>query len=122
MKIMSNAVLVPLTEYLATMYHPDREYVDGALLERNVGELRHGDAQTSLALYIRAQCPGFWAVVEVRAQVKPDRFRVPDVSIMRGGRPAGRIISSPPEVVAEILSPEDRNAGTQDKIDDYLTF
>ena len=25
-------------EYLRTTYHPDREYVDGHLVERNVGE------------------------------------------------------------------------------------
>jgi hypothetical protein len=27
-----------LSEYLAASYRPDREYLDGELLERNVGE------------------------------------------------------------------------------------
>jgi Uma2 family endonuclease len=51
-----------------------------------------------------------------------ERFRVPDVVIVRGGRPAGRIITSPPEIAVEVLSPDDRAADVQDKIDDYLQF
>lgn len=38
------------------------------------------------------------------------------------GAPPGRIITSPPEVAVEVLSPEDRAADVQDKIDDYLQF
>lgn len=40
-----------------------------------MGELSHGDAQSSLLTY-------------VRVQVLPERFRVPDVSILRGSRQA----------------------------------
>jgi hypothetical protein len=32
---MSTAALVGLQDYLATTYHPDRDYVDGVLVERN---------------------------------------------------------------------------------------
>jgi hypothetical protein len=34
---MAAATVVPVEEYLRTSYHPDMEYVDGSLLERNVG-------------------------------------------------------------------------------------
>jgi len=51
-----------------------------------------------------------------------ERFRVPDVVIVRGGRPAGRIITSTPEIAVEVLSPDDRAADVQGKIDDYLQF
>ena len=30
--------VVPLSQYLTTSYRPDCEYLDGELLERNVGE------------------------------------------------------------------------------------
>jgi hypothetical protein len=33
---------VPVEEYLNTSYDPDREYVDGQLVERHVGEHFHG--------------------------------------------------------------------------------
>jgi Uma2 family endonuclease len=65
---------------------------------------------------------GFWAGVEIRVQVRPDRYRIPDVVVVRGGRPVGRVITSPPEVAVEVLSPEDRAVDVQDKIDDYLQF
>ncbi len=119
---MSTAELVPLSEYLGHTYDPDREYIEGNLRERNVGEISHGEAQTALTVYARTKIRGFWAVVEVRVQIKADRFRVPDITIIRGGRPSGRIITAPPEVVVEVLSPDDRADEIQDKIDDYLGF
>ena len=119
---MATAPLVPLSEYLGTMYHPDRDYVEGILEERNVGEISHAEAQSALNVYARTQSPGFWSAVEVRVQVKADRFRIPDVTIVRGQKPAGRIITSPPEVAVEVLSPDDRIAVIQERIDDYLDF
>jgi len=119
---VTTGVLIPLAEYLGHTYDPDCEYLEGVLLERNVGEMSHGDVQTSIALEVRLRAEGFWAVVEVRVQVKPERFRIPDVSIVRGGKPASRIFISPPEVAVEVLSRDDRVPETQSKIDDYLAF
>ena len=124
---MSSLALVPLSDYLARTMDPDCEYVEGRLVERNVGEISHGDAQGRTYAYILSNARGFWAGVEIRVQVRPDRYRVPDVVVVRGGRPAGRIISSPPEtsppeVAVEVLSPEDRATDVQDKIYDYLQF
>ena len=119
---MSTTVLVPLSEYLGTIYHPDCDYVEGILEERNVGEMSHGDAQGRTYLYVQTQTHGFWAVVEVRVQIRADRFRIPDVTIVRGGMPSGHIFTEPPEVAVEVLSPDDRAANIQEKIDDYLAF
>ncbi len=119
---MPAAVLVPLSEYLGHTYDPDCEYIDGMVQERNVGEIGHSDAQSALNAFIRTQIHGFWSGVEVRVQIRADRYRIPDVTIVRGGKPAGRVITAPPEVAVEILSPDDRAADIQDKIDDYLAF
>ena len=119
---MTTAELVPVSEYLGTIYHPDCDYVEGMLQERNVGEMRHGAAQTLLAAYVIYKIRGFWAVVEVRVQIKADRFRIPDVTIVRGGMPSGHIFTEPPEIAVEVLSPDDRAANIQEKIDDYLAF
>ena len=119
---MSTAVLVPLAEYLGQTYHPDCDYVEGVREGRNVGEMNHGDAQSGLNVYARTHCPGFWSVVEVRVQVKADRFRIPDVTIVRGRKPSERIFTTPPEVAVEVLSPDDRLASIQARIDDYLAF
>ena len=119
---MSTAVLVPLAGYLGHTTNPDCEYLEGRLVQRNVGEISHADAQGRTYAFVLSNAPGFWPGVEIRVQVRADRYRVPDVVIVRGGRPAGRIIMVPPEIAVEVLSPEDRAADLQDKIDDYLRF
>ncbi len=119
---MATAVLVPLSEYLGKTYHPDCDYVEGVLGERNVGEIGHSETQSALLVYLRTQAQDFWCVVEVRVQVKAERFRIPDVTIVRGTKPAGHIITSPPEVAVEVLSPDDRASSIQDRIDDYFAF
>ena len=35
---MATSTLVPLSEYLRTSYRPDRDWIDGVVKERNVGE------------------------------------------------------------------------------------
>jgi len=119
---LSSSLAISLSDYLTHTPDPDCDYVDGRLVERNAGEISHGDAQTRTSAFILFNVRGFWAAVEVRVQVRAERFRVPDVVIVRGGRPAGRIITSPPEITVEVLSPDDLAADLQDKIDDYLQF
>ena len=124
---MSTGVVVSLADYLRhtivdqTM-NPDCDYLEGRLEERNAGGISHGDAQGRTYAFVLFNGRGFWAGVAIRVQVRPDRYRVPDVVIVRGGRPPGRIITDPPELAVEILSSGDRAAGIQDKIDDYLRF
>ncbi len=121
---MSTATVVPLTEYLATIYRPDREYLDGELLERNVGEWDHSRLQMLLSRYLsnREKQWNIVVVPEQRVQVKATRFRIPDILVLRGGPPAQQIVSEPPFLCIEILSPSDRMAEMQDRIDDYLQF
>jgi Uma2 family endonuclease len=115
--------LVSLSEYLETSYRPDCDYLDGELLERNVGELDHSGLQMSLSyyLYSRKKQWGIWVLPEQRVQVKAKRFRVPDITVLTGP-PAGQIIQQPPFLCVEILSPSDRMAEMQERIDDYLNF
>lgn len=114
------ATLVSVQEYLHTSYSPDCEYVDGVVVERNLGEKPHSKIQTNLAFLLR-QVKGIRPWVEQRVQVSPTRFRVPDVCVTVG-EPAENIFTTPPLICIEILSPEDRLARLQEKIDDYLDF
>lgn len=111
-------------EYLSTSYAPDREYVDGRLVERNVGELDHSELQTELAIFLGAlrERMAIRVYVEQRVQVKPTRFRVPDICVVAGACPHGPVLTQPPLVCIEILSPDDRVAEMQERIDDYLEF
>ena len=120
---MKTATLVPLEEYLNTTYRPDCDYVDGEVVERNVGELEHSDIQTELARFFRNQRREWstWAYVEQRVQVAATRFRIPDVCVVVARKPKDAIFHEPPFICIEVLSKGDSLDGIQDRIDDYLT-
>ncbi len=48
---MHTSALVSVKEYLNTSYRPDCDYVDGHVVERNLGELDHSDLQTEIAFF-----------------------------------------------------------------------
>jgi Uma2 family endonuclease len=75
---------VTRSEYLATSYRPDCEYLDGELLERNVGEWDHSRLQALVSRYLcnREKQWGILGVLAQRVQVKATRFRVPDISVL----------------------------------------
>jgi len=121
---MASATLIPVEEYLRTTYRPDREYLEGALVERNVGERDHSQLQTALASYLfhrRKQ----WRIVvltEQRVQVRRERFRIPDISVLNASDPNEPVVHTPPIVCIEILSREDSMLDMQERIDDYFSF
>jgi len=121
---MEAAALVSVQEYLSTSYSPDREYIDGVVLERNVGERDHGKTQIVLGawLYNRQKELGIWVYPEQRVQVKPTHYRVPDLCVVAGEDVREPIFTRPPFLCIEILSRDDRVGDVLDKIDDYLSF
>src|SRR5258708_9147989 len=109
-------------EYLATSYRPDCDYVDGEVLERNLGEKEHSILQRALILLF-AKNGDEWKVEvfpELRVQVKPTRFRIPDITVVDSNVQWQRILRTPPLLCIEILSPEDSLSSTQQRVDDYL--
>ena len=42
---METRPLIPVEVYLTSVYRPDCDYVDGEVLERNLGENDHGRLQ-----------------------------------------------------------------------------
>jgi len=115
---------VTVEEYLHTVYEPECDYVDGRLEDRNVGEHDHGFLQALLAAVFlnNRQSWGVYAVTEVRTQVKQTHYRCPDVLVVRPGTPREQILTRPPLIAIEILSPEDRVSRMQVKFDDYIQF
>lgn len=83
---MAARTLIPVEEYLTTVYSPNCDYVDGEVLERNLGERDHGRLQLKLDAYFLARQAQWntYATVEQRLQVRPRRFRVPDVCVVLG--------------------------------------
>ncbi|MBI3666390.1 MAG: Uma2 family endonuclease [Acidobacteria bacterium] len=121
---MRAAALTSVQEYLTTSYRPDCEYIEGVLLERNLGEYEHSRLQMLLIMYFgsREKQWGIRVVPEQRVQVKPNRFRVPDVRVVKADAPIEPIFTRPPFLCVEILSKDDRMGEMQERIDDYLAF
>ncbi|PYT31901.1 MAG: hypothetical protein DMG57_03680 [Acidobacteria bacterium] len=101
--------MVPVREYLNTsLPDGDRDYVDGRIVERNVGEVEHADVHGRIYRYLCDHYPAFWSGIEVRVQVRPTRFRLPDVILVAGDKTTESIVSFPPHVAVEVLSKDDR--------------
>jgi Uma2 family endonuclease len=121
---MPPSTIVPVEEYLRTSYRPDREYVDGALVERHVGERRHSRLQLLIGVVLAAREQGrFHTYTEQRLRVSPEpKYRVPDLCVMALPYESEPVFTHPPHLVIEILSPDDEPADLLEKIADYLKF
>ena len=121
---METATLVPVEEYLRTHYDPDCEYVDGRIVERNLGEIPHSSIQANVIVYLGAKAKklGIKVLPEQRVQVSPTRFRIPDITVLRLPLLDDRIVTTPPFICIEILSKDDRFSDLKERIDDYLRF
>lgn len=111
-------------EYLHTSWSPDREFVDGRIEERNLGEKEHSILQGYLTYLFNAMRTE-WAVrvfPELRTQTQRTRFRVPDVLVVRAGEKFERYVTQPPLIAIEILSPEDTMRAMQEKATEYRQF
>ena len=121
---MAAGTLTSVEEYLRSSYHPDREFIDGAMLERSLGERDHSELQAEFIVYLARlrHKLGIHVDPEQRVQVSSTRFRVPDVCVVAGSKPTEQIFTKPPFICIEILSKDDRMAEMQQRIDDYLRF
>lgn len=121
---MATAVHVPLSEYLATTYEPDCDYVDGEVLERNLGDEQHAALQLAIGaiFYVNRRAWGIRPSTELRLQVSPGRYRIPDICIIESSKPLVGIPAEPPILCIEVLSPEDRLHRILKRVQDYRTM
>lgn len=114
-------VQISLEEYLRTSYHPDCDYVDGEVQERNLGEFDHSAIQMFLGNWF-FQHRLEWqlhVLPEMRIRVSATRVRIADICLMARTQPVEQVLTIPPLVVIEILSPEDRISRYGQRLADY---
>ena len=109
---------------MATTYRPDCDYVDGQVLERNVGLRPHSRTQGNALgwFWTRKAQLKFEALVEQRIQVAKGRFRIPDLLLVATPVPDEEVVTQPPYLCLEVMSPDDTMSSMQDRLDDYLKF
>jgi Uma2 family endonuclease len=121
---MSSTTSISVSEYLNTSYSPDRDFVDGRVEERNLGEHDHAAVQAALVLWF-GQHQDEWNIEvlpEQRIRISATKFRVPDICLVSLDQPVEQILTKPPLACIEILSPEDTLRRMQERIDDYRQF
>jgi Uma2 family endonuclease len=117
---------ITVEDYLVSSFDPDMEYVDGVLVERNVGEPDHSRLQYLIAkafgllegthqVRVFVECRVF-----IANEPRRKRYRVPDVSLAWLPIDRAKALMQPPLVVVEVLSPDDRLTEMMDRCQDYV--
>lgn len=115
---------ISVREYLRTSYSPDCEYVDGRIVERNVGDKGYSILQMYLGFLfmLNRVAWGIEVYPELRTKLATRLYRIPDVLVVRSGLRFESVLDHPPLIAIEILSPDDRLGDLQEKIDEYVAF
>jgi Uma2 family endonuclease len=112
---------ISMDEYLnGPIPDPDVEYVDGELKERSVVKSIHSRLQAILSAWFENHSEE-WNVIsgpEARVQVTPTRVRLPDLVVDIAG-PWPPVLTAPPLIAIEILSPSDSFSELLEKLHDY---
>jgi Uma2 family endonuclease len=117
----SSTALVSIEEYLRTRYKPDADYLDGEIVERNLGEFEHSTLQAAISsfFWVRRLEWNIHPVTEQRIRVSQSKVRIADVAVLRGDAPREKVTVTPPLICVEILSPEDRMSRAKLVLSDY---
>lgn len=120
----STKPLVSVEEYLhMTFDGADCEYVDGEIVERNMGDAPHSAVQGRLIeiFYDLRKTIPLYARPELRHRVKPTRYRIPDVAVYEK-RPTELVPSDPPFIAIEVVSPDDTYSKMIEKLKEYRAW
>jgi Uma2 family endonuclease len=118
---MATSTALPVEEYLSKTYDPDVAYVDGQLLKRHVSEYMHSMLQMLLGgeLFARSRQRRFRVFSEQRIRIdNQPRYRIPDLCVKALPHPVTSILKQP-DLVIEIVSPDDSISDMPVKIADY---
>ncbi|MBV8475257.1 MAG: Uma2 family endonuclease [Acidobacteria bacterium] len=58
----------------------------------------------------------------MRIRVSPTRFRIPDICVMLKSQPTEPVLTRPPFLCIEVVSPDDRMSRVIERVKEYLAF
>ena len=118
---MKAGTLISVEEYLNTSYDPDVEYVDGVLVERNVGDEQHSNVQSNVIFALRSKYRNIKVYPELRSRVTQTRYRVPDVCVTLRPATGQKALLEVAFLAIEILSEDDRMTRVIEKLKEYAS-
>jgi Uma2 family endonuclease len=116
---MATKALITPEQYLATQFEREPELVRGEIAERPFPNLIHGRTQQRLAVYLDGVG---YCCTEVRMRLAEDLYAIPDVAVFEGRGPEETVPASPPLLVVEISSSDDRLDAMLQKLEEYRVW
>ena len=112
---MEAATQVSLEEYLRTSYQPDREYLNGEIVERSMPNSLYPEVPANVGHFFKSIDRGLYVGVELLVLMRAGRYRVAGFALY-STRPDDEYPSQLGLVVSGVLSPTDPSGSVHDKL------
>ena len=121
---MATKAQITAEEYLHMSFEHEPEYVHGEIVERAMPTNTHSLIQFLILMEIGrlVQSHPLFPRPELRLRLAPDVYRVPDISVFAEHKPEDEAPSTPPLLVIEILSKDDRHHDLMEKLEEYRVW
>lgn len=110
-------------DYLRMTFEHDAEFVHGEIVERGMPDEIHSAIQFLILLRFGSLIQSYplYPRPEIRMKVAADRYRIADVAVFAGSHPQP-VPETPPLVVVEIVSKDDRYLDLMQKLEEYRAW
>jgi Uma2 family endonuclease len=117
---VSTRAQVTPAEYLRMTFERDAELVRGEIVERSMPDYLHSTVQYLLLMLFGELARKYPVLArpELRLQLARTTFRIPDISVFTA-KPDLAVPKTPPLLVIEILSKDDRHSDLMEKLEEY---
>jgi Uma2 family endonuclease len=111
---------IPSEDYLRMTFEHDAEFVHGEVVERSMPDEIHSAIQFLILLQFGSLIQSYplYPRPEIRMRVGRDRYRIAHIAVFAGSHPVP-VPETPPLVVVEILSKDDRHLDLMQKLEEY---
>jgi Uma2 family endonuclease len=121
---MATKAQITAEQYLHMTFEHDAEYVHGEIVERAMPDRLHSTLQFLILMAFGRliQSHPLFPYPELRLRLEPRVFRIPGISVFGGQAPRENVPSTPPLIVIEILSKDERYRILMQKLEEYRVW
>jgi len=121
---MATKAQIAADEYVRMTFEYDAEFVHGEIVERSRPNRIHSLIQYRILMTIGrlTQSPPLFPFPELRLRLEADVYRIADVTVFAVQPPKEDVPSTPPLLVIEILSKDDRYHDLMEKLEEYRVW
>jgi Uma2 family endonuclease len=120
---MATKTQIRAEDYLRMTFEHDAEFVHGEIVERCMPDEVHSAIQFLILLRFGTLIHSYplYPRPEIRMKVALNAYRIADIAVFAGSHPPS-VPETPPLVVVEILSKDDRHSDLMQKLEEYRTW